>query len=810
MTGLRHGELIAQLTLEEKTALTSGANFWNTAAVPRLGIPSFMLTDGPHGVRKQGGKADHLGLNASLPATCFPTAATLANSWDVELLQRVGTALGAEAAAADVAVLLGPGLNIKRNPLGGRNFEYFSEDPMLAGELAAAFIRGVESQGVAACAKHFAVNSQETHRMAIDEIVDERALHEIYLEGFRRAVQGGSPRAIMSSYNRINGTFAHENAFLLTEVLRRQWGFTGLVVSDWGGTLDRVASIRAGGSLEMPSSNGLTDTDVLEAVRSGALDEAELDARVDEVLAVALAPRPTGSWLSTEEAHTLAVAAAERSITLLSNDGTLPLADRGVRVAVIGAFADQPRYQGAGSSLVNPTRLDRPLEALAAVGLDIVGFTPGFRRRGATNRRLLGRARALARRAEVVLLYLGLDESAEAEGVDRAHLRLADGQLRLAEQLIADGHRIVVVLAGGAPVELPFAERVAAIVHGYLGGQGGATAMARVLTGAVNPSGKLAESYPLRYDDVPSSSDFARGEATAEHRESIFVGYRYYDTVGRAVRYPFGHGLSYTSFEYGDLVVTTEGVTLTVRNSGDRAGTEVVQVYVAPRDTTFRAVQELRGFAAVPLAAGESCTVTIPLDERAFAWFDSRRSAWAIAGGEYEVRVGASSRDVRLRATLTVAGEAGPTAEGLPHYARGAVQDAPASEFVTLLGRALPDSRWSREHPLGHDDLIEQARHRRGFGRLLVRTIDAARAVLFAVGRPLAANNTVFVLGLPFRSVARMSGGAVDTAMVDGLLVMVNGRFWRGLRQYLVAARQHRRRRRDASTRTPRTVSTEQ
>ncbi len=796
MTVLRHGDVIAHLTLEEKISLTTGANFWNTAAVPRLGIPSFMLTDGPHGVRKQGGKADHLGLNASLPATCFPTAATLANSWDADLLQRVGAALGAEAAAAEVAVLLGPGLNIKRNPLGGRNFEYFSEDPLLTGELAAAFIRGVESQGVAACAKHFAVNSQETNRMTVDEVVDERALHEIYLEGFRRAVQGGNARAVMSSYNRINGVFAHENAFLLTEVLRRQWGFDGLVVSDWGGTRDRVASVRAGGSLEMPSANGLTDAEVAEAVHSGALAVAELDARVDEVLTIALAPRPSAAPVDTADAHALAVEAAERSITLLSNDGTLPLDARKMRVAVIGDFADQPRYQGAGSSLVNPSRLDRPLEALAAAGLDIVGFAPGFRRRGTTSRRLLGRARALAARAEVVLLYLGLDEAAEAEGVDRAHLRLAEGQLRLVEQLIADGCRIVVVLAGGAPVELPFADRVAAIMHGYLGGQGGATAMARALTGAVNPAGKLAESYPLSYDHVPSSAEFERGEATAEHRESIYVGYRYYDTVDLPVRYPFGHGLSYTTFAYSELVATTDSVTITVRNSGDRSGTEVIQVYVAPRETVFRAAQELRAFATVGLAPGESQTITIPLDERAFAWYDPRRSTWAIARGDYEVRVGASSRDIRLRATLAVAGDAGPTAEGLPHYAHGAVRDAPPSEFATLLGRDLPDPLWSREHPLGPDDLVEQARHRRGFGRVLVGTIDAARAVLFVIGRPLAANNTAFALGLPFRSIARMSGGAVDTAMVDGLLVMVNGRFWYGLRQFLAAARRHRRLRR--------------
>ncbi len=795
----------------------SGANFWNTKPVERLGVPSIMLTDGPHGLRKQGGAADHLGLNASIPATGFPTAATLANSWDVDLLGRVGELLGAEAAAEQVSVLLGPGLNIKRNPLAGRNFEYFSEDPLLSGLMAAALIRGIQSRGVAASAKHFAVNSQETHRMSIDEIVDERALHELYLEGFRIAITQGDAWTVMSSYNKVNGTYANEHRELLHDILRERWGFDGLVVSDWGGNNDRVAAIEAGSALEMPSTDGVTDLEIVRAVENGSLDEAVLDARVDEVLTLIArtrpgARRPAGtSEVDHDLHHDLAIEAASRSIVLAANEaGLLPLGPESGRVAVIGAFADVPRYQGAGSSLVNPTRLDDPLEALRASGLDIVGHERGFHRRDIPSVGLRRRALRLARRADVVLLHLGLDESAEAEAVDRTHLRLAQNQLDLTRELIDLGVPIVVVLAGGAPVELPFADEVDAIVLGYLGGQGVGPAIADVVTGRVNPSGKLAETYPIRYSDVPSASTFGRTEATSEHRDSIYLGYRYYDKVDAPVRYPFGHGLSYTTFAYSALRADARAATVTVTNTGDRAGEEVVQVYVEAPDAAagqFRAVRELGGFAKVALEPGESATVEVALREHAFQVFDPDRGEWRTVPGTYSVLAAASSRDIRARVEVAIDGDAidgDPLDLGradLSHYLDGTVDRVGAAEFEALLGRPLPGSTWPTGRPLTRDDIIAQAKGRGGFASALHALIVTVSRTLMLLGRPHAANNVRFVLDMPFRSVARMSNGAVDGAMLDGLLLMVNGRFWHGVRRAATAWRAHRRARRAASAR---------
>lgn len=788
----------AQMTLREKASLMSGANFWNTKPLERLGVPSIMLTDGPHGLRKQGGAADHLGLNASIPATCFPTASTLANSWDVDLLSQVGAGLGTEAAAERVSVLLGPGLNIKRNPLAGRNFEYFSEDPLLSGVMAAAFIRGLQSRGVAASAKHFAVNSQETHRMSIDEIVDERAFHEIYLEGFRLAITEGGAWTVMSAYNRVNGTYANENVELLESILRRRWGFDGLVVTDWGGNNDRVAGLLAGNALEMPSTDGVTDEEIVQAVENGTLDEGILDERVDELLILIerAAPRDTAA-VDFDAQHELAVEAARQSIVLLENRaGALPLQPSGARIAVIGDFAATPRYQGAGSSLVNPTRVDSAWDTLQNSGLNLIGYERGFSRRDSKSRRLGRRAVALATKADVVLLFLGLDESAEAEAVDRAHMRLAQNQLALAEELIALGKTVIVVLAGGAPVELPFAGRVDAIVHSYLSGQGGGRAIVEVLTGKANPNGKLAETYPLRYEDVPSSATFTRTEATSEHRESIYVGYRYFDKVGAPVRYPFGHGLSYTEFAYSELSTETTptGTTvhLVVTNTGERAGSEIVQVYVEAPDAAegeFRAPRELRGFTKLSLAAGESTPVEITLAEHAFDAFDTGTHEWRTVPGSYTVLAGASSRDIRLRAPLEVQAERWSMSHGehSEHYLSGRVEGVTSAEFEALYGARLPSPFWPTNQPLTRDDILAQMKGRGGFGGMLHGLIVMTSRLLMSLGRPLAANNVRFALDLPFRSVPRLSGGAFTDDMLDGFLLMVNRRFFRGA-GHLIAA----------------------
>ncbi|OOC57143.1 glycosyl hydrolase [Nocardiopsis sinuspersici] len=796
---MRHTKTVERLSLAEKATLTSGANFWNTESIGHAGVPSIMLTDGPHGVRKQGGKSDHLGLNASLPATCFPTAAALAQSWDVDLVERVGRLLGAEARGAGVAVLLGPGLNIVRNPLGGRSFEYFSEDPRLSGDLAAGMVRGIQSTGIAACPKHFAVNGQEHLRMSIDEVVDERSLREIYLEGFRRVVQQARPRTLMTSYNKVNGTYANENTHLLVDILRDEWGFDGVIVTDWGGNHDRIAGLLAGNQLEMPSSGGVTDQQIIDAVRSGRLDEAVLDHAVDDLIALAL---ETSSALDGAEPvdpdaqHRAAVEAARRCLVLLRNDpGTdrdplLPLSPS-ARVAVIGDFAETPRYQGAGSSLVNPTRVDDALSALRSGAVEVVGFARGFHRFGKPSRKLADQALALAGRADTVLLFLGLDESSEAEGVDREHLRLPTNQLALVERLTRVHDRVVVVLSGGAPVELPFAEDVAAILYASLTGQGGGTAVADALTGRHNPGGRLAVTFPMSYTDVPSAGTFPGRERTAEHRDGIFVGYRYYSIRDVAVRFCFGHGLSYTTFEYSDLEVDLRAdggtATFTVRNTGARTGREVAQLYVTPEATAVpHAGTELAGFASVEIEPGHEQRVEIALDGRALEYFDVGTGGWCRYGGPYSIRVGASVEDVRLAATAVVDGDSdriarigtGATARSRAEgaYATGDVQRVSDTEFAALLGRPVPTSSWDPEAPLGLDDTVTQLRHANLFGRGVLGLLHTVRRALRAIGRPHAANNVMFLVNMPFAKIEGYTGGKVSRSAVERFLRWVSRR----------------------------------
>jgi beta-glucosidase len=800
---LRHPAIVERLPLEAKASLTSGANFWNTKAIEHAGIPSIMLTDGPHGVRRQGGKADNLGLNKSLPATCFPTAAALAQSWDVDLVEHVGRLLGAEARAAGVAVLLGPGLNIVRNPLGGRSFEYFSEDPRLSGDLAAAMVRGIQSTGIAACAKHFAANSQEHLRMAMDEVVDERSLREIYLEGFRRVVEQARPRAIMTSYNLVNGTYANEHPHLLVDILKGEWSFDGVIVTDWGGNHDRVAALAAGNQLEMPSSGGVTDRQVAEAVRTGLLDEALLDRAVDDLVDLAIttsAALADAEPIDRDAQHRAAVETARRCIVLLQNDPgpdgapVLPLPPA-ARVAVIGDFAATPRYQGAGSSLVNPTRVDDALSALQDSELEIVGYARGFHRFGRSSRRLAAEALALAARADTVLLFLGLDETSETEGRDREHLRLPANQLALAAALARAHDRVVVVLAGGAPVELPFAEDVATIVHTSLAGQGGGTAVADVLTGRHNPGGRLAVTFPLRYSDVPSARSvsaagtFPGPERTAEHRDGLFVGYRYFTTRDVPVRFCFGHGLSYTAFDYSDLAVDLRAgggtVAFTVRNSGDRRGRETAQVYVAPKALDVPHPRtELAGFTVVELEPGQELRVEVPLDGRAVEYFDTEAGRWRCAGGRYTVEVGASVLDVRLSATVDVASddvtpalsadEAARRRERFGAYGTGDVQRVGGDEFSALLGRPLPPSRWDAQAPIGIDDTVAQLRHANLFGRSVLRLLMGVRRLLAATGRRHAAGTLTYIVQMPFAKFEGYSAGRVSRPALERFLRWVN------------------------------------
>ncbi|AIY00101.1 beta-glucosidase [Arthrobacter sp. PAMC 25486] len=663
MTNPTPEEVVGSLSLEQKAGLTSGADFWTSQEAP--GVPSIMLTDGPHGVRKQQGGSDHLGLNASVPATCFPPAVALGSSFDAELLGRVGVALGEEARAESVGVLLGPGVNIKRSPLCGRNFEYLSEDPILSGVLGAALVNGLQSQGVGASVKHFAANNQETDRMRISADIDERPLREIYLRSFQRVVQDAAPWTVMCSYNRINGVFASQDPWLLTSVLREEWGYQGLVVSDWGAVVDRVASLTAGLDLEMPSSGGRTDAELVAAVGAGTLSETVLDTaavRVVDMVQKAVAGADSSATYDAAAHHALAREAAAASMVLLKNDGVLPLSPDS-SVAVIGHVAQAPRYQGAGSSQINPTRLDNALDEIRALSTLEVPFAAGYSEDGSSTPEQTAEAVAAASAAGTVLLFLGVPAAQESEGFDRDHLELPAQQLELLEAVLAVNARTVVVLSNGGVVRLSaFAERVPAILEGWLLGQAGGGATAQVLYGVVNPAGRLAETIPVRLEDTPAYGNFPGEHGHVRYGEGLLVGYRWYDARDMPVSFPFGHGLSYTTFEYSDMsaVADDAGITvsLTVTNTGGRDGADVVQVYTGLSDSSVaRAPQELKGFAKVHLAVGASSSVVVQVRREDLAYWDTRISAWTVEGGPYTVSVGASSRDIRAEASVEVAGD---------------------------------------------------------------------------------------------------------------------------------------------------------
>jgi len=651
--------------IHAKISLTGGVDFWHTPAIEDAGLPEVMLTDGPHGVRKQSAASDHVGINDSVPATCFPPAVGLASSWNAELLDAVGVALGEECRALGVGVLLGPGMNIKRNPLCGRNFEYFAEDPLVAGELASALVRGIQSQGIGTSVKHFAANNQETDRMRRDSQIDERTLREVYLRGFAKVVTSARPWTIMCSYNKVNGTYASENHFLLTEVLRGDWGFDGFVMSDWGAVHDRVKALKAGLDLEMPAHTAHEEA-VRAALAAGDIDEATIEqayARVERILRLAVASlEDAPDSFDVDGHHALARRTAEQCIVLLSNDGVLPLA-RETRVAVVGEFARTPRYQGAGSSRVNPTRLDNALDAITALVGHEVAFAPGFVT--APGQELAASAHddavAIARDADVVLAFLGLGESHESEGYDRDTCDLPAEQLALLEDILAVNANVVVVLSNGSSVLVPFADRVRAVVEGWLLGQAGGPAIADVLYGVVNPSGKITETIPHRLEDVPSFLHFPGDVSGVRYGEGLFVGYRGYDAAGTAVAFPFGHGLSYTTFGYSDLTVSSGdaglAVALTVTNTGDRAGREVVQAYVSvPDSKVVRVPRELKGFATVTLEPGESRRVDIAVPAEELGYWSVIDHAWVVESGSYTVEVGSSSRDLRVSASAEVVG----------------------------------------------------------------------------------------------------------------------------------------------------------
>lgn len=791
---LNYGEIISQMTLEEKAYMMSGKNTWETVSYEKYGIPSMAMADGPHGLRRQAGAGDHLGLNASLPATCFPTATTIANSWDEKLGEEIGTALAGEAITMGVNVILGPALNIKRSPLCGRNFEYFSEDPYHAGKMAAAYVKGIQSKGVSACPKHFAANSQELRRMASNSVVDERTLREIYTTGFEIAIKEGKSKSIMTSYNEVNSIYANENEHLLKDILVDEWGFDGFVVSDWGGSNDHALGVKNGSHLEMPGTGKSGMRDIVRAIDDGTLAEETLNQRLDELLDVIFEThKATEAGKDTRfdvEAHqTLARKAAEESIVLLKNENKiLPLVPE-TKVAVIGDFAKKPRYQGAGSSLVNPTKTPEAiLDFIDESGLIMTAYEQGYIRNRKPNNKLIHRAVEVAKDADVVLIFAGLDEISETEGMDRTHMKMPQAQNELIHAVSAVNANVVVVLSAGSAVEMPWFDSVKGIIHGSLGGQAGASAILNVLTGKVCPSGKLNETYPYRYEDTPAYYYYPSKERSTEYRESLYVGYRYYQTVKKAVRFPFGYGLSYTTFTYSNLKEEKDKVTFTVKNTGVYDGAEITQLYVGKEsDTVFRPVKELKGFKKIFLKAGEEKEVTIPFDDKTFRFFDTRTNTWEVEEGVYQIYIGSNVEDTRLSSTLNVEGTVikGPyKKELLPNYFMGTITKVKTEEYQTLYGREIPDGSWSGEIQI--NDAVCQLYYGKGIlGKLFWAILTGLKNFSEWRGKPSL--NILFNYNMPIRGYAKMTGGIVTMDMARALTELANGHRIRGTKNFIKA-----------------------
>ncbi len=785
---MKHQEIISRMTLEEKAAFLSGKNEWETRAFPHLGIPSVFCSDGPHGLRKQAGEGDHLGLNPSLLATCFPTAATVANSWDESLAEEIGEALGEEAVAQEVHILLGPGLNMKRSPLCGRNFEYFAEDPYLAGKMAAAYVRGIQKKGVCACPKHLAVNNQELRRMAMNAVLDERTFREIYLTGFEIAVKEGKAKAIMSSYNEINGIYANENKHLLDQILRKEWGFEGIVITDWGASNDHVAGVSAGSDLEMPTPGLDSARQLLKAIENKQLTEDMLDACVDRLLDIVLTAhnvtkdKQFHSFIN--EHHAMARRAAQESAVLLKNEEKLLPLKAKSRVAVIGDFALKPRYQGAGSSMVNASILETVSERIKTYDLDITGISGGYERSGEASENLKQEAVDLARKADIVLFFFGLNEQSETEGMDRQHMRVPQNQIELLQAIAEVNTQIVGILSAGTAVEMSWEGCCKAILHGYLNGQAGAAAILDILTGKINPSGHLNETYPVHYEDTPAFWNFPGKGRDSQYREGLYIGYRYYDTAGVRVQYPFGYGLSYTEFTYKDLQVDDKGINFTVTNVGEVDGAEVCQMYVGlPDAKVYRPRKELKGFKKVFLKAGESKSIRIPFDDKTFRYWNTNTGQWEIEGGTYRIQVGSNAADMRLEGRIIVPGttENYPYVKAkMPSYYSGHIQQVGDAEFTELLGHPVIPEKQSGE--LGLNDAICQMQYAKsGIARFIYRCLTRMKEKSEKKGKPDL--NILFIYNIPFRGIAKMTGGMVSMEMAEGMVETVNGHFWKGIRK---------------------------
>ncbi len=789
---LKHADLIAQMTLEEKASMCDGLDYWHSQPVERLGIKSIALNDGPHGIRKKGNPEENKDVLLGVPAICFPTASATACSWDVDLLYKMGEALGDECRKEQVSVLLGPGTNIKRSPLCGRNFEYFSEDGLLAGEMSAAFINGVQSKGIGTSLKHYAANNQETRRMTVNAVVDERTLRETYLLPFEIAVKKAQPWTVMNSYNRLNGTYAAENKWLLTDVLRDDWGYEGVVITDWGAENERVPGLVAGQEIEMPTSSGIGTKLIIDAVNDGTLDVAVLDAAVDKIIELTKKAEPVlgGTYTYDSDAHhQLAREIASQCMVLMKNDNNLLPLKKDAKIALIGEMAHTPRYQGAGSSLINPIKLDCAYSTMKEMGVNFT-FSKGYELKKCKEKKameLILDAKAKAKAADVAVVFVGLTDEYETEGADRHHLSIPPMHNVLVEEVLKVNPNTVVVLSGGAAVELPWADKVPAILNMFLTGQAGGSAVCDILFGDVNPSGKLSETYPLALSDNSSYNYFPGTPVSVEYREGIYVGYKYYDTANKEVAFPFGFGLSYTTFEYSDIKVSADNIkdtdTVTVsfkiKNTGDVDGAEVAQLYVNDVESTiYRPVKELRGFKKVFLKVGEEKEVEITLAKRAFAYYNVNLGDWHVESGEFKILVGASSRDIKLEATVnvesTVEAEIPNYKETAPSYYGANIMNVPANEFAAVYGKELPPSERDNSVNFTVLNTIEDAQFSKWGGRIY-------RLLIKLLGADTMAG--AVATQLPIKNFISMSFGLFSPEMAEGLiLILAKDQLGKGLK----------------------------
>lgn len=802
---MKHSEIVGKMSLEQKATFVSGYDYWHLEEAPEFGLPKICITDGPHGLRKAKGKdyvpeegetknSGGIGLGNSVPTTCFPPAATSSCSWDDELLFEEGVAMGEECLKEKVSVILGPGTNIKRAPTCGRNFEYFSEDPLLAGKCSAAVIKGVQSKGVGTSLKHFACNSQEAFRMVLNEVIDERTMREIYFPAFEIAVKEAQPWTIMNSYNRINGVYASQNEWMQQQVLRKEWGFEGLIVTDWGASVDRVDGVKAGTDLEMPTSGKLNAQKIVAAVKDGTLDEAVLDERVDTVVDLILKAKPALEKTHTYDKkahHKIAQKIAEGSMVLLKNDGNILPLQAGQKVAVIGEMAKAPRFQGAGSSVINPTMLSNAYDELVALGVDVT-YAQGYYKSAAskkeqktrmTEAQLTAEAVNAAKNADVAIVFAGLTEDFEGEGYDRENINMPPNHNKLISDVAAANPNTVVVLAGGSVVLMPWLSEVKGLLNSGLGGQAGGAAVANILTGKVNPSGKTSETYPVSFESNPTFGNYPGGPVTSEHKESVYIGYRYYDAANEDVVFPFGYGLSYTTFEYSDIKLSADSIkdtdTLTVsfkvKNTGNLGGAEIAQVYVADKESTiYRPVKELKGYKKVFLNAGEEKEVSVELSKRAFAFYNVKIGDWCVESGDFDIMVAASSRDVKLTATVNV--EA-PACE-IPDYHTTApayynnVAGITRDDFAAVYGE-LPNPQIDTTKKIDKYCCLNDARHTKWGGKLcnlINKVMVNFGSAENGDGKMLAAMATQ----IPIRNFVQMSMGAFSEQQAEGLLMMLN------------------------------------